>query len=121
MYRILMIIALAMLAGCVSLKGSGRATPAPVTASGAPSAAGQCTPESATADPTLVKSVQARLTLLGYLPGPIDGVAGDQTHDAIRQYQKDHKLLQDGRVTPELLDHIKAVQRIMLKDASVNI
>lgn len=121
MCRILLIIVLATLCGCASLKHSRRNRPAPVTASAAPSAPGQCTPQAPQADPTLTKAVQARLTLLGYSPGPIDGVAGDQTHQAIRLYQKDHKLLQDGMVTPELLDHIKAVQRVMLKNTSVNI
>ena len=50
--------------------------------------------------------VQAGLRSLGYNPGPIDGVQGTQTTQAIRQYQRDNGLLVDGRASYELASHI---------------
>ncbi|MDX1576221.1 MAG: peptidoglycan-binding domain-containing protein [Kiloniellales bacterium] len=57
-----------------------------------------------------VTRVQGGLAQLGYNPGPVDGVMGPQTAEAIREYQRDHGLLIDGRATPQLADHIE--QRI---------
>lgn len=54
-----------------------------------------------------IAEIQARLILLGYPAGEIDGVAGNNTEKAIRSYQADHKLLTDGRPSTELLQHIK--------------
>jgi hypothetical protein len=54
-----------------------------------------------------IKEIQARLILLGYPAGEIDGVAGQTTRNAIRAYQADHKLLTDGRPSSELLMHIR--------------
>jgi peptidoglycan hydrolase-like protein with peptidoglycan-binding domain len=55
-----------------------------------------------------IKQIQARLILLGYPAGDIDGVVGNTTRHAIKAYQTDHKLLTDGRPSTELLLHIKA-------------
>jgi peptidoglycan hydrolase-like protein with peptidoglycan-binding domain len=57
-----------------------------------------------------VTRVQGGLAQLGYNPGPVDGVMGPQTAEAIRDYQRDHGLLIDGRPTAQLADHIE--QRI---------
>jgi peptidoglycan hydrolase-like protein with peptidoglycan-binding domain len=57
-----------------------------------------------------VTRVQGGLAQLGYSPGPVDGVMGPQTAEAIRDYQRDHGLLIDGRPTAQLADHIE--QRI---------
>lgn len=57
-----------------------------------------------------VTRVQGGLAQLGYHPGPVDGVMGPQTAEAIRDYQRDHGLLIDGRPTAQLADHIE--QRI---------
>ncbi len=54
-----------------------------------------------------VRDIQSNLSELGYDPGPTDGVVGDKTGDAIRDYQEDQGLLVDGRPTDELLNHIK--------------
>ena len=51
--------------------------------------------------------VQAGLAELGYSPGPVDGVKGQQTTNAIRAYQRDNGLLVDGRATLELANHIE--------------
>ncbi len=58
------------------------------------------------ANGTAVSQIQAGLTNLGYDPGPIDGTMGSQTSAAIRAYQRDNKLLVDGRPTFELAQHI---------------
>ncbi len=54
-----------------------------------------------------VKGIQSGLIQLGYSPGPTDGVYGAKTKAAIREYQKHHRLLIDGRASPELLQHIE--------------
>lgn len=54
-----------------------------------------------------VISIQSHLNELGYDAGPVDGRMGPRTRDAVRAYQRDHGLLVDGRVTPELAAHIR--------------
>ena len=56
---------------------------------------------------TVVTRVQGGLAQLGYNPGPVDGKPGPQTSDAIREYQRDHGLLVDGRATAQLAEHIE--------------
>ena len=62
--------------------------------------------DSGDANGTAVSQIQAGLTELGYQPGPIDGAMGSQTSAAIRAYQRDNKLLVDGRPTYQLAQHI---------------
>ncbi len=47
----------------------------------------------------VVKPLQELLTLLGYDCGKADGVAGKSFDKAVRQYQKDNKLVCDGEIT----------------------
>jgi len=49
------------------------------------------------------------LSDLGYDPGPSDGAMGATTKTAIEAFQRDCKLVQDGRITPVLLREIKRV------------
>ena len=58
------------------------------------------------ANASAVSRVQAGLTRLNYDPGPIDGRQGAQTTAAIKAYQRDNGLLQDGRASIELASHI---------------
>jgi peptidoglycan hydrolase-like protein with peptidoglycan-binding domain len=58
---------------------------------------------------TTVKQVQQILADLGYAPGPIDGTMGDGTQRAVSAFQRDRKIAQNGRITPELLREIKRV------------
>jgi len=51
----------------------------------------------------LAMSVQDQLTRLGYSPGPIDGVIGPQTRDAIADFQNDHRLSVTGQIDTPLL------------------
>ena len=74
-------------------------------ASGAPSAK----PVPPASDEATVKQVQGILADLGYAPGPIDGAMGDETQRAVSAFQRDRKIAQNGRITPELLREIKRV------------
>jgi len=64
----------------------------------------------ATTSNQLVVEIQKGLQILGYNPGIVDGINGQQTQQAIRQYQKDHNLVVDGQATPALMNHIKQQQ-----------
>lgn len=55
-------------------------------------------------DPTTVASVQRGLASLGFLHGPADGVAGEATARAIRNFEVYFNYKVTGRITPELLD-----------------
>lgn len=65
------------------------------------------TPAGILASKKEIEEIQARLIVLGYPAGIIDGVVGPATQKAIKAYQADHKLLTDGRPSPELLQHIQ--------------
>jgi len=56
-----------------------------------------------------VKAVQQILADLGYAPGPIDGAAGAATKRAISAFQRDRKIAETGKITPELLAELKRV------------
>ena len=50
-----------------------------------------------------VEALQARLTALGYQPGPVDGVYGQRTAEAVRDYQLSAGLVPDGEAGPVTL------------------
>lgn len=50
-----------------------------------------------------VRRLQQQLRRKGYNPGPIDGVFGSQTENAVRQFQLANNLMPDGTVGPETL------------------
>ena len=54
----------------------------------------------------VVRSVQHSLAMLGYFAGPIDGVLGDDSVKAIREYEVDSGLVPTGRVSATLLQKI---------------
>ena len=45
-----------------------------------------------------IKWIQETLKMVGYDPGPVDGVAGEKTDAAIRRFQSDQQLEVDGLV-----------------------
>lgn len=49
---------------------------------------------------TDVMEIQALLRKIGYDPGPIDGVFGPQTQQAVMQFQRDNGLTPDGIIGP---------------------
>jgi hypothetical protein len=52
---------------------------------------------------SLVGQVQFRLARAGYYHGAIDGVSGNSTRRAIRQYERAHNLPADGQIWGRLL------------------
>lgn len=59
------------------------------------------------AAPTPEVEVQEGLTMRGFYVGAVDGRIGARTRDAIRQYQREANLPVDGKVTPELAQHLR--------------
>jgi membrane-bound lytic murein transglycosylase B len=51
-----------------------------------------------------IESIQELLVARGYDPGPVDGVLGSKTRQAIKEFQRTTKLPADGYPTPELLE-----------------
>lgn len=49
---------------------------------------------------TVMTGVQARLNNLGYNTGPVDGIQGPRTTEAIKQFQEKYSLKVDGIVGP---------------------
>ena len=56
----------------------------------------------------LTAAVQGELNAAGYDAGPPDGRYGPRTGNAIRAYQYNNGLAQDGRPSVALLDHMRA-------------
>ena len=42
------------------------------------------------------RALQTALARLGYSPGPVDGIAGAKTREALKRFQKDRALLADA-------------------------
>ena len=55
-------------------------------------------------DPAVVGRVQRGLASLGFLHGPVDGVAGEATAKAIRSFETFYNYERTGRITAELPD-----------------
>jgi peptidoglycan hydrolase-like protein with peptidoglycan-binding domain len=51
----------------------------------------------------LIGQVQLRLARAGYYHGAIDGVSGNATRRAIREYERAHSLPADGQIRGRLL------------------
>ena len=56
-----------------------------------------------------VRAVQQVLADLGYAPGKVDGAFGEATKRAILTFQRDRKIAQTGKITPDLLAELKRV------------
>lgn len=56
-----------------------------------------------------VRLVQTGLAELGYSPGPVDGMMGEQTHQAIRDFQRDRAIPVTGEIGPELVEELGKV------------
>jgi peptidoglycan hydrolase-like protein with peptidoglycan-binding domain len=57
----------------------------------------------------IVRTVQARLQVLGYQPGPADGAMGTRTRDAIRDFEGRTGMPVSGEATPVLVAKIQQV------------
>ncbi|MGB0752033.1 MAG: peptidoglycan-binding domain-containing protein, partial [Gammaproteobacteria bacterium] len=51
----------------------------------------------------LVRDIQAALRVKGLDAGPVDGILGTATRNAIKAFQRDLGLPQSGEPSPELL------------------
>lgn len=58
--------------------------------------------------PLLIKEIQLALTKKGYKPGVPDGIMGKGTRQAIMQYQRDHSMTVDGKISVSLLKNLKS-------------
>ena len=87
----------------------GRSEPAPAIISGDP-----VRPPEPSRD--TVRQVQAYLALLGYDPGPVDGLPGRRTTAAVRRFQQDLGMILTGRISDELLALLKAAAAARQKE-----
>ncbi len=58
------------------------------------------------ADKSKVRQVQEALKAQGHDPGPIDGVMGPQTQEAIRAYQRSQNLTETGRLDAQTTEKL---------------
>ncbi|MDI5920082.1 peptidoglycan-binding protein [Halomonas sp. LR5S13] len=58
-----------------------------------------------------IAEIQRELNRLGYDAGPVDGAMGRRTRSAIREYQADRDMAQDGRASADLLKRLRETQR----------
>src|SRR5262245_57075802 len=63
-------------------------------------------PASGFASPDQVRSVQQALQGKGMDPGPVDGVAGVRTQQAVREFQRQQNLPETGRLDPQTLQRL---------------
>lgn len=56
-----------------------------------------------------VSAIQTLLNQLGFDPGPADGAIGEQTRNAIRNYQRELGLPVDGEPSTRLLAHLRQI------------
>ncbi len=57
--------------------------------------------------PAEIARTQYLLSLMGYDPGPADGVTGPRTTEAIRAFERTAGIAVTGRVTPELISRLE--------------
>jgi hypothetical protein len=79
--------------------------PAPVT--GSQQAPVEPAPNQAALRRDEMREVQARLRSFGFDPGPVDGVPGTMTEDAVQHYQRHRGQRQTGTVDRELLEQLR--------------
>ncbi|MGE5539941.1 MAG: peptidoglycan-binding domain-containing protein [Gemmatimonas sp.] len=63
----------------------------------------------------LTLRIQGALDALGFSPGPLDGIYGPLTTDAVRRYQRSTGLSPSGQLTAEQVDalEMRSIDRIM--------
>ncbi len=54
-----------------------------------------------------IKEAQVRLLAFGFNPGPVDGVPGPMTEDAVMHYQRHRGQQQTGTVDRQLLEQLR--------------
>jgi peptidoglycan hydrolase-like protein with peptidoglycan-binding domain len=64
-----------------------------------------------TTGPMTVAQMQAKLAELGYQPGPVDGVMGNRSIDALKRFQKDHNLPVTGTLDEQTTSRLRVRMR----------
>jgi Putative peptidoglycan binding domain len=62
--------------------------------------------------PRFVRDAQRALRDLGYAPGPMDGIVGPRTREALRRYQRSEGLPTTGRLDVETMARLDVHQRL---------
>lgn len=88
-----MIMAVSLLATACSTSSSTETTTA--------SSGGDSSSDGVAVSNTIVKELQTTLATLDYYTGPIDGVYGPETTQAVEAFQKDAGIAVDGKYGPE--------------------
>ena len=66
-----------------------------------------------------IREIQARLSALGYSPGPVDGVFGKKTAAAIAMFQRAQGLPVDGRPTERLIAELRSRSDVSGNDSQL--
>ena len=82
-------------------------SPVPSTSSMPAKPAESSAPEKPSAQHT--REAQQLLTDLGYKPGPVDGDYGRRTADAVKAFQRDMGITQDGQIDQSLLSLLRSI------------
>jgi peptidoglycan hydrolase-like protein with peptidoglycan-binding domain len=69
-------------------------------------------PAGATSQPRFIREAQRSLGELGYRPGPIDGVVGRRTRDALARYQRAQKIPVTGSLDAETMVRLDIHERV---------
>lgn len=93
----------AIIGGAVGAAAASQARPAPPP----PPRYYQPAPPPPVYNSGLVYNIQLSLTKLGYNPGPVDGVYGQRTADAISAYEYNNQLPVTGQATDGVYYHMK--------------
>jgi hypothetical protein len=64
----------------------------------------------------MVSRAQEELRELGYNPGPIDGIMGARTRQALRRYQRDYNLAETGRLNAATRQQLLGDERASLPE-----
>ena len=67
--------------------------------------------------PRYVREAQRALRDLGYEPGPVDGVVGPRTREALTKYQRSEKIAVTGRLDPETMVRLDIQKRVFAEHA----
>jgi peptidoglycan hydrolase-like protein with peptidoglycan-binding domain len=77
-----------------------------------PALAASGPPVGATSQPRFIREAQRALGELGYRPGPIDGVVGRKTQEALARYQRAQKIPVTGYLDAETMVRLDIHERV---------
>jgi peptidoglycan hydrolase-like protein with peptidoglycan-binding domain len=69
--------------------------------------------EAAPPAPRFVREAQRTLRELGYQPGPVDGVVGPRTKDALAKYQRSERIEVTRRLDSETMARLDIHERVL--------